>query len=109
MERRTFLRGLLGVAGVAVGATIATRAEAAGRTLQGAVEPPRSNAAAGAERRVAEKLPENLEVEKVQYRRRYYGRRYYRRPPARWRPARRRVCRVTRNRRGRTRRVCYFR
>ncbi len=107
MERRTFLRGLLGVAGVAVGATIATRAEAASRTLASPTEAPK--AAEGAERRVSDRLPENLEIEKVQYRRRYYGRRYYRRPAVRWRPARRRVCRVTRNRWGRTRRVCYFR
>lgn len=108
MERRTFLRGLLGVAGAAVGATIATRAEAAGRTLSGPAEAQKPDAA-GADRSVGDRLPENLEIEKVQYRRRRYGRRYYRRPAVRWRPARRRVCRVTRNRWGRTRRVCYFR
>lgn len=111
MHRRTFLTALLGAAGAATGLAVATRAEAATAIkpadLGQAPEPAAKPAATGA----ADTLPEGAELQNVQYRRRtYYRRRVYRRPVVRWRPARRRqVCRVTRNRWGRVRRVCTWR
>lgn len=109
MHRRTFLSGLLGVAGAAVGASFATRVEAANAALT--PEPGSAGDKAAAPQSVADRLPEDTEIQTVGYRRRrYYRRRYWRRPVVRWRPARRRrVCRITRNRWGRRRRVCWYR
>lgn len=113
MHRRTFLNGLLGIAGAAVGATIATRAEALTptRSPEPARTPdaPQNVSDPKPDEKLSRKLPQNSEIEEVAWRRRrVYRRRVYRRRVYR-RPVRRRVCRVRRNRWGRVTRVCTWR